>query len=108
MPHGTSAAVAEQLGDEVLVIDAGADFRLDDAAAWQKFYGTPHAGTWPYGLPELPGQRDALAAARRIAVPGCFPTTVTLALMPALIGGMVDGPMWWWWRRPGRPGLGRA
>ena len=91
LPHGTSAAVAEQLGDEVLVIDAGADFRLDDAAAWQKFYGTAHAGTWPYGLPELPGQRTALAATRRIAVPGCFPTTVTLALLPALTAGLVDG-----------------
>jgi N-acetyl-gamma-glutamyl-phosphate reductase len=91
LPHGTSAAVAEQLGDEVLVIDAGADFRLEDAAAWQKFYGTPHAGTWPYGLPELPGQRAALAATRRIAVPGCFPTTVTLALLPALTAGLVDG-----------------
>jgi len=91
LPHGTSAAVAEQLGDEVLVIDAGADFRLADAAAWQKFYGTRHAGTWPYGLPELPGQRTALADTRRIAVPGCFPTTVTLALMPALTAGLVDG-----------------
>ncbi|MBP8920274.1 MAG: N-acetyl-gamma-glutamyl-phosphate reductase [Micropruina sp.] len=91
LPHGTSAAVAEQLGDEVLVIDAGADFRLIDPADWQKFYGTPHAGTWPYGLPELPGQRTALAGARRIAVPGCFPTTVTLALLPALVAGLVDG-----------------
>ena len=91
LPHGTSAAVAEQLGDDVLVIDAGADFRLIDPADWQKFYGTPHAGTWPYGLPELPGQRTALAGAKRIAVPGCFPTTVTLALLPALTAGLTDG-----------------
>lgn len=91
LPHGASAAVAEQLGDDVLVIDAGADFRLTDAADWEKFYGTPHAGTWPYGLPELPGQRTALAGARRIAVPGCFPTTVTLALLPALTAGLTDG-----------------
>lgn len=91
LPHGASAAVAEQLGDDVLVIDAGADFRLTDAADWEKFYGTPHAGTWPYGLPELPGQRTALAGAHRIAVPGCFPTTVTLALLPALTAGLTDG-----------------
>ena len=91
LPHGASAEVAEQLGDDVLVIDAGADFRLESAEDWQQFYGTEHAGTWPYGLPELPGQRDVLAATRRVAVPGCFPTTVTLALAPALQAGIVDG-----------------
>lgn len=91
LPHGTSAAVADALGDDVLVIDAGADFRLNSAEDWRHFYGTEHAGTWPYGLPELPGQRDVLAGARRIAVPGCFPTTVTLALAPALTAGLIDG-----------------
>ncbi|MBK8462624.1 MAG: N-acetyl-gamma-glutamyl-phosphate reductase [Nigerium sp.] len=91
LPHGASAEVAAQLGDDVLVIDAGADFRLESADDWVRFYGTAHAGTWPYGLPELPGQRALLASARRIAVPGCFPTSVTLALGPALTGGLVDG-----------------
>ncbi|MFE1786358.1 N-acetyl-gamma-glutamyl-phosphate reductase, partial [Streptomyces sp. NPDC059506] len=82
LPHGQSAAVAEQLGDEVLVVDCGADFRLEDAAAWERFYGSAHAGTWPYGLPELPGARDALKGTKRIAVPGCYPTAVSLALFP--------------------------
>lgn len=91
LPHGASAEVAAQLGDDVLVIDSGADYRLTDADEWERFYGTPHAGTWPYGLPELPGQRSVLAAARRVAVPGCFPTTITLALAPALVAGLVDG-----------------
>ena len=91
LPHGTSGAVAEQLGDDVLVIDAGADFRLASSADWERYYGSPHAGTWPYGLPELPGQRDVLSAAKRIAVPGCYPTTVTLALLPALTAGLIDG-----------------
>lgn len=90
LPHGTSAAIAEQLGDDVLIVDAGADFRLTDAAAWEKFYGSPHAGNWPYGLPELPGQRDKLAGAKRIAVPGCYPTAVTLGLLPAVANGLVD------------------
>ncbi|MGW1147092.1 N-acetyl-gamma-glutamyl-phosphate reductase, partial [Streptomyces sp. NPDC002454] len=80
LPHGESAAVAEQLGPDVLVIDMGADFRLRDAADWERFYGSPHAGTWPYGLPELPGGRAALEGSKRIAVPGCYPTAVTLAL----------------------------
>jgi N-acetyl-gamma-glutamyl-phosphate reductase len=83
LPHGQSAAVAEQLGPDVLVVDMGADFRLEDAADWEKFYGSPHAGTWPYGLPELPGARARLTGTRRIAVPGCYPTAVTLALFPA-------------------------
>ncbi|MFF0448661.1 N-acetyl-gamma-glutamyl-phosphate reductase [Streptomyces sp. NPDC004609] len=90
LPHGQSAAVAEQLGDGVLVVDMGADFRLTDAADWEKFYGSPHAGTWPYGLPELPGARAALAGARRIAVPGCYPTAVSLALFPAYAAGLVE------------------
>ncbi|GLF96314.1 N-acetyl-gamma-glutamyl-phosphate reductase [Streptomyces yaizuensis] len=90
LPHGQSAAVAERLGPDVLVIDLGADFRLRDAAAWERFYGSPHAGIWPYGLPELPGARDALAGTRRIAVPGCYPTAVSLALFPALAAGLVE------------------
>ncbi|MEU1023021.1 N-acetyl-gamma-glutamyl-phosphate reductase [Streptomyces sp. NPDC005904] len=90
LPHGQSAAVAEQLGPDVLVVDMGADFRLKDAGDWEKFYGTSHAGTWPYGLPELPGARAALAGARRIAVPGCYPTAVSLALFPAYAADLVE------------------
>ncbi|MFH7335290.1 N-acetyl-gamma-glutamyl-phosphate reductase [Streptomyces sp. KHY 26] len=90
LPHGQSAAVAEQLGPDVLVIDMGADFRLKDAADWERFYGSPHAGTWPYGLPELPGARAALTGARRIAVPGCYPTAATLALFPAYAAGIAE------------------
>ncbi|WP_329114594.1 N-acetyl-gamma-glutamyl-phosphate reductase [Streptomyces sp. NBC_01465] len=90
LPHGQSAAVAEQLGDDVLVVDMGADFRLKDAADWETFYGSPHAGTWPYGLPELPGGRAALAGSKRIAVPGCYPTAVSLALFPAYEAGLAE------------------
>ncbi|MEV6397855.1 N-acetyl-gamma-glutamyl-phosphate reductase [Streptomyces sp. NPDC051907] len=90
LPHGQSAAVAEQLGDEVLVVDMGADFRLADAADWEAFYGSPHAGTWPYGLPELPGARAALRGSQRIAVPGCYPTAVSLALFPAYAASLAE------------------
>lgn len=91
LPHGTSAEIATALGDDVLVIDCGADFRLVDGADWQKFYGTDHAGTWPYGLPELGQQRELLAQARRVAVAGCNVTAVTLALAPAIAAGLIDG-----------------
>ncbi|MFH8222481.1 N-acetyl-gamma-glutamyl-phosphate reductase [Streptomyces sp. NPDC018057] len=90
LPHGQSAAVAEQLGPDVLVIDMGADFRLKDPADWERFYGSAHAGTWPYGLPELPGGRAALEGSRRIAVPGCYPTAASLALVPAYAAGLVE------------------
>jgi N-acetyl-gamma-glutamyl-phosphate reductase len=90
LPHGQSAAVAASLPDDVLVIDCGADFRLEDPAAWERWYGGEHAGTWPYGLPELPGQRDRLRPARRIAVPGCYPTVSSLALYPAVAAGLVQ------------------
>ncbi|GAA2666139.1 N-acetyl-gamma-glutamyl-phosphate reductase [Streptomyces lunalinharesii] len=90
LPHGQSAAVAEGLGPDVLVVDCGADFRLADAADWTAFYGSPHAGTWPYGLPELPGGRAALAGTKRIAVPGCYPTAVSLALFPAYAAGLAE------------------
>ncbi|CAI9398524.1 N-acetyl-gamma-glutamyl-phosphate reductase [Aestuariimicrobium sp. T2.26MG-19.2B] len=91
LPHGTSGAIAAQLDDDVLVIDAGADFRLSNPDDWAHWYGTEHAGTWPYGLPELPGQREVLASARTIAVPGCYPTTATLALLPAVTSGLITG-----------------
>lgn len=90
LPHGHSAALASQLGPGTVIIDCGADFRLTDAAAWERFYGTPHAGSWPYGLPELPGARERLRGARRIAVPGCYPTAALLALLPALAEDLVE------------------
>ncbi|HEX6472312.1 MAG TPA: N-acetyl-gamma-glutamyl-phosphate reductase [Streptosporangiaceae bacterium] len=90
LPHGQSAALAAELGGDVLVVDCGADFRLDDPAEWARFYGSPHAGTWPYGLPELPGGRSRLRGARRIAVPGCYPTAAALALFPAYGAGLAE------------------
>ena len=90
LPHGQSAEIAAALGDETVVIDCGADFRLTDAAAWDTFYGGPYAGSWPYGLPELADQRSSLRSSKRVAVPGCYPTVSTLALAPALQAGLVE------------------
>jgi N-acetyl-gamma-glutamyl-phosphate reductase len=94
LPHGHSAAIAAALPETTVVVDCGADFRLRDPEAWTAFYGTAHAGTWPYGMPELPTadgpQRAALTGARRVAVPGCYPTAVSLALAPGLVAGVVD------------------
>jgi N-acetyl-gamma-glutamyl-phosphate reductase len=90
LPHGQSVGIAAELPAETLVVDCGADFRLTESEAWQAYYGSPHAGSWPYGLPELPGQRERLAGASRIAVPGCFPTVTTLSLLPAIGADLVD------------------
>ncbi|MCL3839131.1 N-acetyl-gamma-glutamyl-phosphate reductase [Aeromicrobium duanguangcaii] len=94
LPHGASAEVAAQLPDDVLVIDCGADHRLESPDAWAQYYGGEHAGTWPYGLPELitgeGRQRDALSGVRRVAVPGCNVTAVTLGLQPAVAAGIVE------------------
>ena len=93
LPHGASGALAAEIAErspETLVIDAGADHRLESAEDWEAFYGSAHAGTWPYGLPELPGQRGRLAGARRIAVPGCYPTTSILALAPGFGAGLLE------------------
>ncbi|MFC3807983.1 N-acetyl-gamma-glutamyl-phosphate reductase [Terrabacter sp. MAHUQ-38] len=95
LPHGHSAAIAAKLPDSVVVIDCGADFRLESEQAWTSFYDTAYAGSWPYGLPELPGpagtvQRARLAGATRIAVPGCYPTGISLALAPGFAAGLLE------------------
>ena len=94
LPHGHSAALAAELPEDTVVIDCGADFRLTSPQAWTEFYDTPYAGAWPYGLPELSQaagtkQRADLVGQRRIAVPGCYPTAVSLALAPGLVAGVV-------------------
>jgi N-acetyl-gamma-glutamyl-phosphate reductase len=91
LPHGESAALAAQLPEDRLVVDLGADFRLRDPAAWARFYDTPYAGSWVYGLPELPGTRARVAGSRRVANPGCYVTAVTLALAPLLSSRLVLG-----------------
>jgi N-acetyl-gamma-glutamyl-phosphate reductase len=88
LPHGESAALAAALPAGVPVVDLGADHRLADVDAWTRFYGTPHAGTWPYGLPEL--FRAELGSATRVAAPGCYPTAVALALAPLVAAGLVE------------------
>lgn len=97
-PHGTAMHQVPALLDAgVRVIDLSADFRLRDAEVFAQWYGQPHvAAEWlgeaVYGLPEVAG--DALASARLVACPGCYPTAVQLALMPlAQAGHLVDAPI---------------
>jgi N-acetyl-gamma-glutamyl-phosphate reductase len=89
LPHGESAALARELPDS-RIVDLSADFRLADEDAWNRFYGVPHAGRWTYGLPELPGARQAIKTARTAAAPGCYATAAILALAPLLGAGLVS------------------
>ncbi|GAA4589367.1 N-acetyl-gamma-glutamyl-phosphate reductase [Actinoplanes octamycinicus] len=90
LPHGQSAAVAAQLSPTAKVVDLGADFRLESAEQWTRYYGGGHAGTWTYGLPELPGARAAIRAADRVANTGCYAATIILALAPLIAAGVAD------------------
>jgi N-acetyl-gamma-glutamyl-phosphate reductase len=90
LPHGESAALATQLPG-ARIVDLSADFRLGDEAAWHQFYGdVSYAGRWAYGLPELPGAKEKIKAARTVAAPGCYATTSILALAPLLHAGLVE------------------
>ncbi|WP_083532723.1 N-acetyl-gamma-glutamyl-phosphate reductase [Brevibacterium epidermidis] len=96
LPHGQSGQIAAELestSPDTLIVDLAADHRLISAAAWEKFYGSDHQGTWTYGLPELltadgTKQREALKTTKRIAVPGCNVTAVTLGLAPLIQAGL--------------------
>jgi len=90
LPHGESARLAAALPAQLKIIDLAADFRLADPEAWARYYPTPYAGRWTYGLPELPGARDAIRASTTVAAPGCYATAAILALAPLLAAGLVE------------------
>lgn len=90
LPHGESGAVAATLPDSVKIVDLGADHRLRDPEQWQAYYGGEHAGTWTYGLPELPGQRELIASSTRVANTGCYAVATILALAPLIRSGLVS------------------
>jgi N-acetyl-gamma-glutamyl-phosphate reductase len=90
LPQAESAAFAAALPGESAVVDLSASFRLADPADWASYYPTPHAGTWTYGLPELPGARARISSARRVASPGCYATAAIVALAPLLAAGLAD------------------
>ncbi len=95
LPHKVTAAkVPELIATGVKIVDMSGDFRLRDAATYEKFYGAKHPhpellGTFVYGLPEM--NREKIRAAKYVASPGCFATTIELALLPLAKVGLLDG-----------------
>lgn len=93
-PHGVAMSMAADLiAHGVKVIDLAADFRIEDLAVWQKWYGMEHTGAdlmanVAYGLPEY--YRDRIREASIIANPGCYPTCTMLGIMPLLNAGLID------------------
>lgn len=94
LPHKVTAAkVPELIAAGLKIVDMSGDFRLRDVAVYEKFYGAKHPhpellGTFVYGLPEL--NRAAIKQAKHVASPGCFATTIELALLPLARAGMLD------------------
>jgi N-acetyl-gamma-glutamyl-phosphate reductase len=85
LPHGESASLIKKIPTTAKIVDLGADYRLEDSAQWEKYYGGSYAGAWVYGLPELSaGQRAAIAKESRVANPGCYATAITLGIAPAV------------------------
>jgi N-acetyl-gamma-glutamyl-phosphate reductase len=94
LPHGETQRLADDLlAPGIPLVDLGADFRLDSAAEYERWYGAPHArpellASFTYGLPEY--FRDAIKGSKRVAAPGCYPTAASLALRPLVEAGTID------------------
>jgi len=84
LPHGQSAAIVDKFASKTKIIDLGADFRIADSLQWSKYYDGAHAGTWTYGLPEIPGARKKVMQSTRVANPGCYATSIITGVIPAL------------------------
>ena len=88
LPHGESAKVISQLPTSAKIVDLGADYRLESAKQWEKYYGLDHAGTWTYGLADIEPFKSLVAQSTRVANPGCYATSIALGSAPA--GSIAD------------------
>lgn len=94
LPHGHSQKIAPAILEKgIMLVDLGADFRLDDAAAYERWYGHAHEapellGRFVYGIPEH--NRDAIRDAKAVAAAGCYATAAILALKPFVDAGLAD------------------
>jgi N-acetyl-gamma-glutamyl-phosphate reductase len=94
LPHGETQRLADDLiAPGIPIVDLGADFRLESAAEFERWYGEPHArpellGKFTYGLPEF--FRDQIKGSKLVAAPGCYPTAASLVLRPLVEAGVVE------------------
>jgi len=83
LPHGESAKVIAQLPPTAKIVDLGADYRLEDASQWEKYYGGDYAGAWTYGLADIEPFKSEISKSSRVANPGCYATAIALGAAPA-------------------------
>jgi N-acetyl-gamma-glutamyl-phosphate reductase len=83
LPHGESAKVISQLPISAKIVDLGADFRLESADQWRKYYGGDHAGSWTYGLADIEPFKSLISKSTKVANPGCYATSIALGAAPA-------------------------
>ena len=83
LPHGESAKVISQLPNSAKIVDLGADYRLESAQAWTKYYGGEHAGSWTYGLADIEPFKSEISKSSKVANPGCYATSIALGAAPA-------------------------
>ena len=94
LPHGETQRLADALmAPGIPFVDLGADFRLDSAEQFERWYGEHHArpellGQFTYGLPEF--YRSEIKSSKLVAAPGCYPTAASLALKPLVDAGAID------------------
>jgi N-acetyl-gamma-glutamyl-phosphate reductase len=94
LPHSETQRLADDLlAPGIPFVDLGADFRLDSAAEYERWYGEAHArpdllDSFTYGLPEF--FRDEIKGAKCVAAPGCYPTAASLALRPLVQAGVIE------------------
>jgi N-acetyl-gamma-glutamyl-phosphate reductase len=83
LPHGESAKVISQLPNSAKIVDLGADYRLEDASQWEKYYGGDYAGAWTYGLADIEPFKSEISKSSKVANPGCYATAIALGAAPA-------------------------
>lgn len=83
LPHGESAKVIAQLANTSKIVDLGADYRLESADQWSKYYGGDHAGSWTYGLADIEAFKTQISQSAKVANPGCYATSIALGAAPA-------------------------
>ena len=83
LPHGESAKVIATLPTSAKIVDLGADYRLESAEQWSKYYGGDYAGVWTYGLADIEPFKSLIAKSTKVANPGCYATSIALGAAPA-------------------------
>lgn len=83
LPHGESAKIIAQLPTSAKIVDLGADYRLESAEKWTKYYGGDYAGAWSYGLADIEPFKSLISQSTKVANPGCYATSIALGAAPA-------------------------